>query len=316
MEYGFVWNIDPALLRFGTVEIRYYGIFFVCAILIGYLYILKYFRKNRLPDQTADGLLFWGILSVIVGTRLVHCFFYEPQYYLNNPLDIIKVWQGGLASHGAAIALMIMAVIFSLVKKIPVLVTFDALSVAAASGAAFVRIGNFFNSEIVGRITDVPWGVKFLQKQSDIALARASASGVCDVRSMDCLIAHWPLRHPSQIYEAAGGFAILILLIFLHKRMRTVSPGYLSGIFMVTYFPFRFFVEFFKEYQILHDGLTMGQWLSIPFAAAGVCLLLKRGYLLRIDPSYKNFLSHPQQEVKEKRRKPRMKNKQVYPKNK
>ncbi len=303
MEYGFVWNIDPALLKLGTLEIRYYGIFFVCAVLTGYLYIVKYFRKNNITEQTADSLLFWGILSVIIGTRLAHCFFYEPQYYFNNPFEIIKVWKGGLASHGAAIGLITMAIIFSLLKKIPVLVIFDSISFAAASGAAFVRIGNFFNSEIIGRITDVSWGVKFLRNQSDFAIASESAAGVCNIRHLDCLITHWPLRHPSQIYEAIGGFLILLMLIIINKRMKNISPGFLSGIFLATYFPFRFFVEFFKEYQILHDGLTMGQWLSIPFVAAGILLIFKREYLFRIDPSYQHFISLQQQrEVKEKRK--------------
>ena len=141
-------------------------------------------------------------------------------------------------------------------------------------GATFVRLGNFFNSEIVGKITTVPWGFKFLRNPDDMKLAINAATGHCDISKMECLIEYWPVRHPSQLYEAFGAFTILIIMLvvsFVRKDHR--KSGLYTALFLILYFSFRFCIEFIKEYQVFEEGLTMGQYLSIPFIIFGIFVL-------------------------------------------
>lgn len=245
---GFVWDIDPALFKIGPLELRYYGLLFGATLLLGYHLFRKQMEKRGYGEDISEKFLMWGVLGVVVGARLVHCLFYEPGYYLSNPLEILKIYKGGIASHGATLGLFTVVLIFSRKYKIPFMILGDALVFAAAVGATFVRIGNFFNSEIVGRVTTLPWGVHFM-------------------RYID---KGQNLRHPSQLYEAFGGFVVLMTLILVDKKVKQGKPGLFAGIFLVMYFSFRFLIEFVKEYQTLSSFLTMGQYLSIPFVLIGV----------------------------------------------
>jgi prolipoprotein diacylglyceryl transferase len=252
---GFIWDIDPTILVMGPLQIRYYGLLFACVAVIGYYLWQWQMRKAGYDDAVIIMFPYYiGILG-IVGARLGHCLFYEPAYYLSNPVEIIKIWRGGLSSHGATIGFLIAIFLYSRNKKIPWWFVSDSATFVSALIATFVRIGNFMNSEVVGRSTDLPWCVHF---------ARFWDKGrYC--------------RHPSQLYEAFFGLVILVGLILLDRKLgRKRPPALLSGVFLVSYFFSRFLVEFVKEYQTLtpDSPLTMGQYLSIPFFLFGVYLLV------------------------------------------
>ncbi len=266
-----IWDPNPVFLTIGPLELRYYGLFFALTILIGFFLFRRILRQYGYKDKVADDFLIWGVLGVIVGARLVHCFFYEPDFYLSNPIEILKIHRGGVASHGATIGLIIAVLVFIKKNKIKFFELSDGIVFAAAVGATLVRLGNFMNSEIVGARTTVSWGFKFLKNSSDQHIARNLATGKCDLMDIDCLIQHWPVRHPSQLYEAAGGLVILTVMVIASviyaKKKR---PGLYVGIFLTLYFTFRFFIEFVKEHQVFQEGIKMGQMLSIPFVIFGI----------------------------------------------
>ena len=252
---GFIWDIGPVALRLGPIQIHYYGLLIACVLVIGY-YLWNWQMRNAGydPDQVITFPFYIGILTV-VGARLGHCFFYEPAYYLAHPISIFKVWKGGLSSHGAAIGMLGAIFLYSYTKKIPLYLMLDSNSFVAALIATLVRIGNFLNSEIVGRITDLPWCVRFMRFED--------GGRYC--------------RHPSQLYEACFGLGIFIALLLIERRLgKRRPPAFLSAIFMVAYFSSRFIVEFVKEPQTLPptSPLTMGQYLSIPFFLIGLALLV------------------------------------------
>lgn len=248
------WNIDPVLFSFGGLEIRYYGVFFAAGLMLAYLLARKMCLRKNLSVETLDDLCVYLILGLIIGARFGHILFYELDYYTAHPEQILKVWEGGLASHGAAIGTLFAYGIFLLRnKKIKVFDYADIVVVAACIPVSFIRLGNFFNSEIYGRITDVPWAVTFTR--------------------IDNLA-----RHPSQIYEFLMAMLIFTILLPLwFKKYKSVAPGFYFGLFFMLYFAARFIVEFFKEYP-LHENffnLTTGQILSLPFFLFGCIIFTK-----------------------------------------
>jgi len=251
---GFVWNIDPVALEIGPLRIHYYGLLIACVLVIGY-YLWNWQMYKAGYDQ--DAIITFPLYAVVlgvVGARIGHCFFYEPSFYLSNPISIIRIWRGGLSSHGAAIGILTAIFLYSYIKRIPWYIVLDNNALITALIATLVRIGNFMNSEIVGRVTDLPWCVHFIRFQD--------GGKYC--------------RHPTQLYEASFGLAILAGLILLERKLgKKRPPALLSGVFLVSYFPCRFLVEFVKEHQALPpDSLfTMGQYLSIPFFLTGMYLL-------------------------------------------
>lgn len=248
------WSQNPVLFDLGFLEIRYYGVFFATALFLAYSLARKMCGIKKLSLEKLDKLAFYVILGLILGARFGHILFYELSYYMSNPLQIIKVWEGGLASHGATIGILIASFIFiKTEKKFNFFEYSDIIVVAASFPIALVRLGNFFNSEIYGRASDLPWSVIFTR--------------IDDIP-----------RHPSQIYEFLIGVSLLLILYPLWiKKNATMKPGFLTGLFFILYFLMRFIVEFFKEYP-LHTNflnLTTGQILSLPFILLGVLLLLK-----------------------------------------
>lgn len=251
---GFVWNLDPVLINLGPVQIRYYGVVFVCTLVIAYFFWRWQMRRGGFPKAVYEGFITWGAVATIVGARLGHCLFYEPDRYLSDPIQIIYFWQGGLASHGATIGLIAALLLYSTIHKLSFLELMDRFSPSAAIGAAGVRLGNFLNSEIVGRVTAVPWGVRFKLYQDGGAFA----------------------RHPSQLYEFALGLFVLLVVVLADRWAgREKRPrGLLVGLFLLVYFAGRFCVEFVKEYQALDESLlTMGQYLSIIPILIGAALV-------------------------------------------
>ncbi len=261
----FEWNLDRVIvesgvvellgLTFGPIKFRWYGLIFLLTILGGYFFWWRQTRRGKYPEPVVQGFFMWGVLGTLVGARLGHCFFYNAAFYLANPAKILMFWHGGLASHGATLGLAITVSLFALYHRRPIIEFTDRFAMSAAVGAAGIRLGNFLNSEIVGRESDVPWAVKFLQYESP-ALA----------------------RHPSQLYEFAMGLTVLGLLILADRRAgKEKRPlGLMTGLFLTLYFAGRFGVEFFKEHHIesFRGGLTMGQYLSIIPFCLGVVLLI------------------------------------------
>lgn len=262
---GFVWNLDPVLIHLGPVQIRYYGVVFVCTVLIAYFFWLWQMRRGGFPKAIIEGFITWGVVATITGARLGHCFFYDiwPAWragnimsspYARNPLRLLAFWEGGLASHGAAIGLIVALLLYSLIHRLSFLELMDRFSPSAAIGAAGIRLGNFLNSEIVGRATNLPWAVRFMRYDNG-----ASA------------------RHPSQLYEFAMGLFVLLVVVLADRWAgREKRPrGLLVGVFLLVYFAGRFCVEFVKEYQTrVHSSLTMGQYLSIIPMLIGAVFLL------------------------------------------
>jgi len=253
MASGIVFDLDPIFIEVGPFQVRYYGLVFAATLLAGFFLWRGQMLRGGHSRKLADGFLLWGVVAVVVGARLAHCLFYEPGRYLADPLAILRFWEGGLASHGATVALVIALAWYARRHRVPVLEAMDRFTFSAAAGAAGIRLGNFLNSEIVGRATDLPWAVRFVHYDQGVVA-----------------------RHPSQLYEFALGLAVLGVLVLADRLAgRERRPvGLLTGLFFVVYFAGRFGVEFFKEYQALEGSfLTMGQYLSIVPLLAGAALL-------------------------------------------
>jgi prolipoprotein diacylglyceryl transferase len=248
------WNVDPILFEiFGPLKIRWYGLSFLGVFYVGYRLLAWQMERGGRDREVAATFVNWAVGGVILGSWFGHRFFYEWDRVLSNPLYLVDLRKGlaGLSSHGATVGLIVTLILFARRYRIPIGEMFDRFMWSCASGAFFVRLGNFFNSEIVGRPTDVSWAV--------------------------CLPRHDRLpipRHPTQLYEATIGLLILLILWGVDRFAKEEKrPRWLiTGVFFTTYFTFRFFVEFFKAHQTLQDtsSLTMGQFLSIPFALLGV----------------------------------------------
>ncbi len=255
MGNAFIHNIDPILVRLGPVHISYYALIFAVMLCVGYLVWRHQMVRGGYPEELAEKFFTWGIIGGFAGMRLGHCFFYYPEHYFSDPLSILYIWRGGLSSHGASVGLMAALILFTRKYRLNVIDIFDRFSLTAAVFAIFVRMGNFFNSEIVGRATDLPWAVRFIRFDGGMTA-----------------------RHPSQIYEAALGLFILFALYATDKKagQEERPAGLLIGLFTVLYFGGRFLIEFVKEYHVLDPAIhvTMGQYLSIPPFIAGVVILV------------------------------------------
>lgn len=267
------WDMNPILLDLGPLQIRYYGVLFAATIYTGFAVWRRQALKNGESVDFAEQFLWWGVIAVVGGSRLGHVFFYEYKTYLANPIEIIKFWKGGLASHGATVGLILALWLFSRRHGRTWARVGDYIAPAIALAAGGVRLGNFFNSEIVGRVTDVPWGVEFVR--------------YCRMeRLAECLP-----RHPSQFYEFLMGLSTFALLTFLEKKdVRRAGSGFFAGVFLVAYFGQRFFLENFKEFQdeqlrtegflgtlerAMGHTFTTGQYLSVPLVLFGAVLVIR-----------------------------------------
>ena len=252
------WDCSPDLINLGPVTIRWYGVLFALAFFLGYLIMRRIFRREKKPEDDVGTLLLYILVGTLIGARLAHCFFYDPAYYLSRPGEIIQIWRGGLASHGALIG--IIAALYFYSRKHPhqpFLWLLDRLAIVGALGGALIRLGNFFNSEIIGTPSRLPWSVIF-------------------PRAMD---GDLKLRHPAMLYEAAAYFLIFLFLLLIYKKQGDqVPPGELIGLLLITVFTSRFFIEFVKIRQAAYQlplPLSVGQLLSIPAVIAGVILLIR-----------------------------------------
>ncbi len=239
--------------------VRWYGIMWACAFLFGYLITQRVYKHAGRNQEELDKLFMYVIIATVIGARLGHVLFYAPAYYLRNPAEILAIWQGGLASHGAAAGILLAMYLYvKRVKDMSFLWLADRVVIVVALGGAFIRLGNFFNSEIVGKPADVPWAIVF---------PRAFPS----VEAVP--------RHPSMLYEAILCLALFILLWAIYKKYKNRPPeGSLFGIFLVGLFGVRFWLEYYKADQAAFETsvLNMGQWLSIPLVLAGIWVLWKK----------------------------------------
>lgn len=272
------WDVTPEIFE-GYSTPNLYGLLFVTGLMIGYFVIRKMFRKDGIADDLLDKLVLYMVLATIIGARLGHVLFYGPYWdyvdsagsfhegYFSHPLSILKIWEGGLASHGGAIAILLALYWFSRrVSKKPYLWILDRIAAPIAIAGTFIRLGNLMNSEIVGKVTNVPWAFQFIRHPGD-----------CKTR-----LCHWediPARHPSQLYEALAYLGIFIVLIFIYwKRDAWKKQGMVFGTFLILLFGARFLLEFTKEPQVTERGewlLNTGQLLSIPFVLVGFYLLFR-----------------------------------------
>ena len=272
-----VWNANPALIEW-PITIRWYGLMFAIGFWIGFNIVSAMFKREGAPEKWLGILLIWVVAGTIIGARLGHVFFYEWDYYSQHPLKILATWEGGLASHGGAIGVIIAVLFFSLFtsKRSP-LWTFDRLVVAIALVGGLIRIGNLMNSEIYGHATTLPWGFMFPRSAEWHRLYEGLAC------------------HPTQIYEALCYFALFGLLMWLYwKKNAGERPGLIFGIFFIGIFLPRFFIEFIKNPQVAFENdmiLNMGQLLSIPFVLLGIFLVVRALVRPRIHIDYPNHFA-------------------------
>lgn len=254
-----IWNADPVIFTLGPVSPRWYGLMFAIGFMVGYWLVAKMFKHEGAPESWLGSLLIYVVIATFVGARLGHVFFYEWDSYSKHPIDILKIWEGGLASHGGTIAVIIALFLWSwIVSKKPASWVFDKIVIAIALVGGLIRLGNLFNSEIYGSYTDLPWGFVF-------------------VRNGETLPAH-----PTQLYEATCYFLLFILLMWMYwKKNAEERPWLITGVFFIGIFLPRFLIEYIKNVQVSSEyamiakyGMNIGQMLSIPFILIGICLVI------------------------------------------
>ncbi|KGN71886.1 prolipoprotein diacylglyceryl transferase [Porphyromonas sp. COT-108 OH1349] len=261
------WEADPIILTLGRVRLSWYGLLFAVGLLVfGYYILDKMWKREQLPEKWFTYLVIYTVLGTFIGARLGHVLFYNPSYYLANPIEILKTWEGGLASHGGVLGIIIAIYFYS--KKVShksMLWVFDRLAVPSGLVAAMIRTGNLMNHEIYGRPTDLPWGFRFITN-----LYGGEIHGGEPVFSLP--------SHPTQIYEALAYLIIFAICMYLYwKRDAYKKTGLIFGVFMTLLFTARFFIEFLKNPQEDFEVdmlLNMGQLLSIPFIIVGIASIV------------------------------------------
>jgi prolipoprotein diacylglyceryl transferase len=270
------WAFDAEIIP-GYRTPNWYGLLFVSGMILGYFVIRKMFKQENISNELLDKLVMYMVPATVIGARLGHVFFYGPYWgpegYLSNPIEIFKIWEGGLASHGAAIVILLALWYFSnKVIKRPYLWMLDRIAAPIAIAGAFIRLGNLVNHEMVGYVTDVPWGFRFLHHD---CMNLIDGQYLCEWSDI-------PVRHPANLYESLAYFLSFGILMFLFwKKHAWKKQGMVFGTFLILIFGFRFLIEFVKESQTDNDsivdvstGLNTGQWLSVPLVLAGIILII------------------------------------------
>lgn len=260
------WTADPAIFTIGSKEIRWYSLMFIIGFGIGYKIVERMWRRESINPKWIDPLLYYTLIGTVVGARLGHCLFYDPGYYLSHPIEILKVWEGGLASHGGVLGIIVAIYFYSkYVSRQSMLWTFDKLVVPTGLVAALIRIGNLMNHEVYGLPTDRPWGFRFIE---NLHAWRQGAEPIFSAPS-----------HPTQIYEAVCYLLTFVLCMWLYfKKDAWKKEGLIFGIFMICIFTARFFIEFLKNNQEDFEAampINMGQCLSIPFIVTGIYFVVR-----------------------------------------
>ena len=247
-------DIDPIIFQIGPLAVRWYALAYLAGIIIGWRYTMALAGRagTGVKPQDMDDFMVWAVIGIIVGGRLGQVIFYHPGYYLANPLDIVKIWEGGMAFHGGLLGVIAAMVWHTRTRGIPFFAFTDLIALVAPIGIFFGRLANFINQEHFGRPTDLSWAIVF----------------DTDPRGLP--------RHPSQLYEAAleGLILYAILAVAAHGTKALQRPGMVTGIFMMGYAVARIIAEFFREPEVfvgvLPFATTWGQWLSVPMFAVGL----------------------------------------------
>ena len=263
------WTFNPELIS-SPVTVRWYGLMFAIGFLVGYEIVWRMFRHEGAPEKWVGSLFVYVVVATFFGARFGHVFFYAWDYYSQHLGDILKVWEGGLASHGGAIGIVIAILLYSkyVTKKNP-LWTFDRLVVPVPFVGALIRMGNLFNHEIYGGPTDLPWGFSFIDNIG------AWMHGAQPIMTVPC--------HPTQIYEALCYMALFVVLMLMNWKWNAQRrQGLIFGVFFTVLFSARFLIEYVKNVQepwevgmIESIGMNMGQLLSVPFVIVGVILIVR-----------------------------------------
>lgn len=264
------WNVSPEIFSLGPIHVRWYGLLFAIGFLFGYNHGEKMFKHENIDLKWLESLFIYLIVATVVGARLGHVFFYGWDYYSQNLHEILYIWQGGLASHGGVLGIIVAMILWSKnVSRRSILWVLDRVVVPSILVAALIRIGNLMNSEIYGVQTSLPWGFIFERNNETVP------------------------KHPTQIYEALAYLITFAVIQYMYWKTKAKDlQGMLVGVFFIMVFTARFFVEFIKEDQEAFEAgmaLNMGQWLSIPFVVAGIMLVvraIKKGPVI-----YKNQVS-------------------------
>jgi len=252
------WNVDPVIIDFGW-PIRWYSLFFALGFIIGHYIMQKIMVEEGIDPANMDSLTAYMAISTIIGARLGHVLFYQPDYYLSNPIEILKIYEGGLASHGAAVAIIIALILYARTRpEQPFLWIIDRIVITVALAGCFIRLGNLMNSEILGSKTDVPWAFIFHR------------------------IDEVP-RHAAQLYEAIFYLIFFVILYKMYYHYKEKTPrGLLFGWFLIMIFGIRILIEYIKEDQVINEqdlvlikGLNQGQNLSVPFVLIGMYLVYR-----------------------------------------
>ncbi|MFO7998666.1 MAG: prolipoprotein diacylglyceryl transferase [Bacteroidales bacterium] len=250
------WDVSPEIFRIGSLAVRWYGLFWALSFYLGYEIMFRIFKREGLPLKQVDQLLLYMAAGSIIGARLGHCFFYDFDYYISNPVEILMIWRGGLASHGGAAGILLALYYYQ--KKVSnqsFWWLLDRLVIPVALGAFFIRMGNLMNSEIYGIETSLPWGFIFEARGELLP------------------------KHPTQIYEGLAYLLLFIALGWLYlKKSPLPKDGFLASLFAIVMFSARFFIEFIKEDQSAFEAdmaLNMGQWLSLPLLLFGIYMMIR-----------------------------------------
>ena len=280
------WNVDPIIFKIGALTLRWYSLLFVAGFPLGYWLFTKFYKREGVDTKLLEPLLYALLIGTIVGARLGHCLFYEPAYYLSREhwVEIFMPWRGGLASHGGAIGVMLAVwwYVHRYGKKngFDILWVFDRLVICVAFAGCLIRLGNLFNSEIYGDVTDLPWGFIFVRRGETLP------------------------KHPTQIYESLTYLLLgLYLLWDYNKNLDRRYRGWYFGMFFLVCFGMRFLIEFIKEPQVGFEEdmvLNMGQLLSIPFIIAGIALIVQ-AYVRKVparrtEPEKTNYRPLPKEQ--------------------
>lgn len=269
------WNVDPVAFSLGSLQVRWYGICWALGFLFGYLLMNKVYKKEKMPEGELDSLLIYMLVSTVIGARLGHCLFYEPEYYLSHPVEILKIWEGGLASHGGAIGILIGLWLYvrrfnrktdkkkGEKARITYLWMLDRIVIPVCLVGAFIRLGNVFNSEIYGTPTTLPWGFVFVRGNEQFFGANGEL--------LPC--------HPTGLYEAFFCIVTMFLLLwmFFKRDLGDKRPGLMFGTFLIIIFGSRIAIEFLKNVQVDFEKnmmFDMGQWLSVPFVVVGLVMIV------------------------------------------
>lgn len=250
-----IWNVDPEIFSIGSIHVRWYGLLWAIGIWVTLYVTQKLYKHEKLPEKWLDSLFIYTVSGAVIGARIGHCLFYNPSYYLERPIEILFIWQGGLASHGGAIGILISTYLYNKkVSKKGYIWVLDRLVIGIAFAGAMIRLGNLMNSEIYGEPTTLPWGFVFVRdKQTE------------------------PM-HPTQIYEMIYCLITFAVTYWMYwKKEAYQKNGLIFGVFLIGIFLSRFFIEFLKNNQeSFEDNMffNMGQLLSIPFIIWGIWLII------------------------------------------